>query len=604
MSRVIAIEGPIAEDAHVSWAAAAIVDSTGSIRNSVTGPTTSEDTENLESRGLLTRLEKPFPVPAEWKDAPLIIVVVSVGSPFYDVLRVDTGRLGGVKAKKAQNYHYYLCRSRDAFALYAKEVIQGILGQCLAHHSFDTVSLEPVRIGLSLDPSHPYLNVLRALIQGGQEPRIRLAKANTRGARGQKAFDELHNALTSGDKRYELTYNQGVAAGGGFDIDAGWKILRHLKEVHPKLQKQIVEDFPFLHKSPPPRLHEMRPGSAMLSFATDIEGRTLGERVGRYLELRLLERSLSGDVPGDLSRDFSFCTSLEGIIRPDSSTFLKHKSLESESSEPVSQDEVPIEEVKRSQLVLLGIQTGIIKDTARAEIRLFPGPRGVVLVSTQQDFEGKIPRGAELLTSKESLFRVFVYKLTRVTDNRGRERFYMEEARPLEKSPQRIDALPSSVVQGAFCVVQPIEISTAGNELRIDKHKLSRPSAENQKASMNWLQKYANICYEIELDQRRQQRWLPPARSLRPGSLDRVLVSLDALGGKIDVSRLVEEISRRFDLQVRVNNTRREVILHPKLLQLVGESKKHMELSQLGRRHLAAYKEAEGNTGLHPSQSK
>jgi hypothetical protein len=113
------------------------------------------------------------------------------------------------------------------------------------------------------------------------------------------------------------------------------------------------------------------------------------------------------------------------------------------------------------------------------------------------------------------------------------------------------------------------------------------------------MEEYAKLCGELEIAQASLSgvgQWVRPGRAPAPRAIDRVLVSVDALGGEAPVSDVVVEINRRYRVAVRINNTRREALRFPDLLEITGQQGRDLRLTPRGRAYARAFASAGGAT--------
>jgi hypothetical protein len=111
-----------------------------------------------------------------------------------------------------------------------------------------------------------------------------------------------------------------------------------------------------------------------------------------------------------------------------------------------------------------------------------------------------------------------------------------------------------------------------------------------------FLKAYAERCKAFELaDHPFRVSWLPP-HDPKTTAVGRALVALNELGGEAFVPDVVATINRLFNTTVRVNNTRREVIRHPDLLEFHPDDDSVMRWTAVGRSFYSVYVAAGGPT--------
>jgi len=605
MTTVVGFEGELSQGFHATWGTAAL-----KVGNRLLNPTSGlqapwADASRLANDGQLHLFSREITIADREATNPLVVVAVNPTSRFRDFLVLEKGRHGGViTIVRLPEVTALVVRNTDALRLYSRDVAHGIISRVLSapDSAADPNSAEIVRAGLALDPNHPYLNALRAHLSNRGETARRLARACVRGDRGFAAFDEFYNALTSGKKNYELRYEGGVAEGGGLDVDHARTILKGVVSAVKSLAAEIRHDFPFLPKSAAPRLVALVPGSARLQFASNIENHSMGDRVARYLELRSLERALQGDAPEAISDSPGFDTAITAIVRPSLTIETKLSQKPFEDSEPMLvtlEEPTAGTEVTDELFCILGVFTGALSDSGKVELRVFPGSRGRLLLSTNDDGEGQTPAGLEFLAGKQMpLHRLVIADLLRRTDRQGRERFFIRGLRVVQENhDDSINAVPSCIVRGAYLAAGHIDVRlSASGQVEIGSDTVDG-FANSQPSAYSWLIRYRDMVRNFELSYP-SPAWYPAVRPPRPSTLERTLISLAGLGGKADANELAEEVSRRFETISRVNNTRREAIRHPDLLEYADEARKVVALSSLGQRYAEVYRKAGGDCGL------
>jgi hypothetical protein len=602
---VVGFEAQLHSITHATWGTAAV-----RIGNELVNPTTQlradiAQLDVLERDGLLSRFSREIPIAEEEAVHPLIVIAIRQESPYSSILSVEKNRLGGVVKRAARDkITFFVVRDREGLRQFSRDVAHRIIRLV-----FDSVEgaehLELVRAGLVLDPAHPYLNAMRAYFTSGRGDHVvRLARACVKGHRGGAAFDEMLNALSSGGKEHVLEYEKGITSGGGLDINYAARILGSIEKAIKKLRPEVKIDFPFLPDVPFPRLHKLEPGSARLHFVAErsqedeLERGKIGERVARYLELRALERALQGDAPPDLADDLALDDALEIIARPAPNTSLRQKPFEKDEPEPVYFDgDVPHGDVVDNEFTVLGVFTGVFTEGNKLEARMFPGARGRLLLSTVDDGYGKEPEGLVFLQAGTlQLYSLAVLSLIRRTDGQRYQRFFLRGLRLLQDGDRwDIDAVPSSLVRGAFRFVNGLQVANERSGVRFGAKQLP-PFRRERNAVYDWLREYRVESERVEVLDSRQE-WLRAIRPPRPASAARAVVSLHYLGGESTANELAEEISRRFDTIARVNNTRREVIRNGRLLEFVGFDQKLVRLTEYGKAYFDAYLKAGGDTG-------
>ena len=600
MTSIVAFEGSLDDDYHATWGTAAL-----QVGDELVNPTTGfrgpiQLLRELSESGSLFVLSKPIPLPDESQETPLILIAVNSKSPFASTLAVDMGRHGGLlKRAKSDGAICFVARDADALRQYTKDAAHKVIANVLAEKQASENSLAHVGAGLALDPSHPYLNALRVHFAPGASDRLEtLARSCTRGAKGREAFEEFLRALRNAGQRHVLSYRDGITTGGGIDVSYAVEIFGDLSKVIKELRKDVQNNFPFLPSPPLPRLSAMHSGSADLEFVADVQEATLGERVARYLELRALERALQGDSPHELVDNIKFEKALEGVAYPTPDTSLFQKPLDKETEEPVTVDMLPEGDVNDEHLSLVGFVTGVLSEAGKIEVRVFPGVRGRLLLSSTDSGIGERPDGIGLFADAGhiDLYTLVFLNLLRRTDSFGRERTFLESVNSFDDGSRTVICVPSSVVRGTYRHTELIVATRQHSRLRIGEVEVPVDLVSKREPTYNWLNEYRKICENIELTDTRME-WTRTVRAPKPSSLDRVLVALHKLGGRAYATDLAEEVSRRFGRIARVNNTRREVIRHADLMSFQGDDQKIVSISDRGQLYVKAYVSAAGDIG-------
>ena len=600
MKSVVAFEGSLDEAYHATWGTAAL-----RVGDELVNPTTGfrgpiQLLHELSESGSLFTFSRPIRLPDDTPETALILIAINSESPFVKTLTVEKGRHGGLlKCARRDGAICSVVRDTDALRLYTKDVAHKVIGTVLAEKRASETLVAHVSAGLALDPSHPFLNALRVyLAPNSNEGLEALTRSCTRGAKGRETFDEFLRALNNDGQTHILSYRDGITAGGGIDVGYAIEILGYLKTVIKELGKDVRDNFPFLPRSPLPRISAMSSGSASLQFVADIKEATLGERVARYLELRALERALQGDSPGDLADDIKFEKALEGVARPTPETSLFQKPLNKETEEPVTIDTLPEGDVEDEPLSLVGFVTGVLSEAGKIEVRVFPGIRGRLLLSATDSGVGEKPDGVGLFADAGhiDLYTLVSLDLLRRTDSSGRERTFLQGVQPFKDGCHTILCVPSSVVRGTYRLTQPIVATRQLSRLHIGNVEIPVDLVPKKASTYAWLQAYRKICEDIELTDSRME-WTRPARAPKPPSLTRVLVALHELGGCAYATDLAEEVSRRFGQIARVNNTRREVHRHSELMHFQDDDRKIVSISDRGRLFVKTYMLAAGDVG-------
>ena len=613
--RVIGFEGSRDDGSPVNWGTAAIADE-DRILNAVTRQRSALDRlDELVEDGHLTRFKRPLQIDTKAAELPLVVVELVRASPLFPFLAADTGRIGGLTANRAGREHYvYIFDGQESMDLYAHEIASRIAQELLYRDWSGKRPLAAalVNAGLVLTSQHPALNALRvAWLPESRRDRARsLALACIESEADTEAFTDLLDALTAGDdETYVIKYEEGIAQGGGLDVDQGARILGGAKSAHAPLAKEVVRRHPYLSEPPPPRFNNMMAASATLHFTAHIEGRPLGEAVARRLELRMLERGVRGEALPVMPEEqrAKLEKAIDTLRRPDDETTVSHVPIGKTESEPLSGDiDKPRARVHRSEpLTMLGYQSGMINDADQVEIMVFPPVgnhhRGRLLLKTHDDGDGNEPIGVRpLQEGGDLLSHVMAVTILRIVDAHGRESTHLRKVKPLGVGGHVVvTAIPSSVVDGAVMYGLYLDVRRpSSNRIVCDLGAVKGTGQLTLRGAREWMEQYAARCqaYELAGHHNVPVRYWRPARPHAPSALHRLLVVLKAEGGAASQSHVVAQINERFGGNVRINNTRREVIHNPSLLAFDEEDRRIIRLLPDGEAVAAAFERAGGKT--------
>ena len=493
----------------------------------------------------------------------------------------------------------YIFSDSDAFGRYAKEVADAIVSDILySGMPASEPNRELVRLALILASGNPALNAVRVFLSENNTSFVeRMARASVRPPSAIIDFELLLRALRSDKDEYELKYEEGAAAGGGFDVDVAVSTLSAIQLAHKSFKPTLERQYPFIREIPSPRFREMRAASAELHFVSSVAHRPLGDRVARYLSLHFLEESLRGSDPTVVPQSRELQQAIRRIAQPSSETRLSQKRLEKQDREEVTYVAAPRPSVERSGVLkVLGVISGLEKDFM-AELQIAPSWR--LTVSTTNNGDGEPPSGADATRGAQFLRKAFVFSIFRESKGDGTDRFFLVEMRALGAGAiDELTAIPSSVVPEAFVIGLKLTVQcpTAETVSVADLGALGDLPTGTLASSHTFIRTYGDTCRAFELaDHSVRLSWLQP-NDPKATSLGRVLVALDELGGEAFVPDVVAMINRLYNVTVRVNNTRREVYRHTDLLEFAPEDESVMRWTALGKAFHAAYVAAGGPT--------
>lgn len=599
MIEVIAFEGACGEHAPLCWGAAAVLDSAGLVRNAVTQRTSREpNLHDLGQRRAVTLIDPPIRLKSTSPDHPLVVLSIPRNSPAAEIAKPDLGKPGlpgeVLAASHRTDVHLYVFESPDGLRAYARRTISRIIAFALAGDESEAAARSYLDVGLALDPGHGMLNALYVYLAEGDDPMAEafsLAQFND-----TKEFSEFNLFLAAcrsdrAEQSYVLKYRGGMAEGGGFDVHNGYRTLHALHKIHKHMQVELRRQFPFMKgKSPEPRIREVRDRSAELHLVPSIPQGGLRDRLARYLELNILSEMISGNVPESLQQDAELATALETVRRPSPDTVLLHRPLGQSEVRPVlpSDIEPDPDHIVQHEVTTLGYKTGIYKDFGRVELRVFPGRHWRLSVPIDDDGFGEKPKNVEMIIGGPALSGLALLTLLRRVTPSGKESWFLRSVRLLKEGERAVlTGFPSSVVPSAV-VLTEVELDISDGQLRLGPEgtQLSATAAHDISATHDWIGEYAKLCADIEFTS--NVRWAPPSRGVKHTALVRILEALPTSGERLPVDVLVRRINEAHEVDVRVNNTRREILANPHLVELTND--KTAAITQRGVSYLRAFR--------------
>lgn len=601
--RLLGFEGNRDEESPVNWGVAALADET-SIVNAVTRRRTPlAHLEELVSDGHLSTV-KGFDIKEEFQEEPLIVLELVRKDPAFPLLQPDTGKAGGlVQHRTGRDAFVYLFAGQESFDRYAAEVASKIVRECLYGAEWEDKAARDhvVRAGCILASHHAGINALRTawLPPRFRERAKKLALLGLPTDAEREAFLEFLEAITaSADEDYVIKYVDGIAHGGGLDVDHGEKILGSARQAHKPLAAEVVRLYPFLEEPPPPRFHYMKAASASFHFTAQVEGQPLGERVARRLELRMLERSLRGEkVIPDGARD-ELEKALQTLRSPDEDTTVSHVPI---GGTEERLDDVSVSNRTRARrsepFTVLGYQSGLVKLGDEVEVVLFP-PVGkhhynLLRLRTRDDGDGNEPLGARPMQEGDRswLFQPLLLTLMRAIDNRGREHTHLRKVKLIAPGERgTFTAIPSSVVDGVVLhgFSMPFR-RIGGDRFSCDIGAFGGLSHSTLKGAREWMNEFAAVCAQFELKPTtRSFKIWRPVKPPEPSAAQRILVALSEGDGALHQAELVDSVNRIFGENVRTNNTRREVLRNADLFAFDQSDARVVRMTEKGRLVAAA----------------
>ena len=317
----------------------------------------------------------------------------------------------------------------------------------------------------------------------------------------------------------------------------------------------------------------------------------------------MLQEIVRGNVPRDLQGDADFQAALSALLNPDPDTRVLQTPLGQLESEPVAfQSPFEVRSARPdARLRLFGAVEGITKEVRRAELKFSCSVRESV--STTDDGQGNAPEGNSLFQRQNDfLFRAAIFGATRYVDQNGRYRFYLNSCSVLSSGEAaQIDAVPSSVVLGAFLVLPaPMWVSVAATgEVTIDGTSIGSTQRPNLQTMGQMLSQFESWARDVEISvaEKGLGNWVRAVHPRRPSALYRLMVALDARGGSGVVSDVIADVNELFDTAVRRNNTFREITRNQELLETDSDDDDFIRLTDRGQLLVDIYKKAGGDLG-------
>lgn len=611
MIHVVGFEGRRDAESPVNWGAAALSDGEHLINAATKRRGAIADLQYLEEEGHLARLERPIKVPDAFAESPLVVAELKKTDLAYPLLGADTGKSGGLAAHgHTDAVQIYVFETNATFDAYCARVATSLMQSALYEERTSDQRQHLVRVGLLLASNHPALNALRvSMVPFGRRERAREVALRKIDEADQAMFETILWALTTLNSEYVIKYEGGVSEGGGLDLNEMEHIVRNTRATHQPFVSRMAKVYPFLRKPPEPRLRDLKgAASAHFHFVADVKGELFGERVARLLELRMLEDSLAGEMPVDLP-DREKVEKAVGVIRaPSADTKASHVTFgRGELRLYVGESERKQESARRSEpLIMLGYQSGLIREADEVEIMLAPPSRrrGLMLRTTDNG-DGEDPIGVRKMrqTGSDLLFAPACFTLMRVVQaGEERDTTYLREVQnlPIGKG-RKLTAIPSSVLDGAIMYNFEIGIHrTSANTIATDIGRIDGVNDRTLVGARKWMESFATLCEEFEIDPPaqvlRRIRYWKPAKLPQATPLQRVLVVLRELGGRAHQSHLIAAIDERYGGNARTNNTRREVIRNPTLLAFADDDQRTITLLERGKKVAEAYIRAGGRS--------
>lgn len=570
--RIIGVEGHFSADSPVTWGAA-VIDEGDRIVNSFTRRSClAGDLERLLGRGAITRLSGELGLPSGNDGRGVVVLVINKDHTLHHSFLPDLNRDSGILTKYlSQNgQSAFVFSNKSRFLSYVKYTSNTIIGKCLLGSVAGESQDKLLSYSLIIDPRNPILLALR-VVNAPNERRTRLEHlASSLLGNDENLVEPFQSMIAActgsrDELTYRIKYEDGVAEGGGLDVDVAANQLRAIDQVAKKVRPLVLDKYPFLAAAPDvkPRLGWLETGSASLNLCADVEGASLVERVYRYFELQELQDVLQDNIPDRLSRDHDFQKHVEKIIHPTDDTRTYYTLLGSSTQESASFQPVPQEGGSYDvSLAMLGFIIGIRNTVKKVEIKLFP--RESQRLSIVDNGSGETPAGANIFKERnDCLFRPAYYRVSRYSDV-DHERFCLSEISLLTRSSPhfKLNSFPSSVLPGAFVINQNMRIRLEEGAIWIDEDCAFRLHGQYTLAHVTEvIDSYAEWCRqrEFSLADSKESRWLRPLKTKLSAAMKIVLALHKLRQEKSSLSTIIEYLIDNFQHKgpVRRNNTRK-----------------------------------------------
>lgn len=595
---VVGMEGFWPEDSPIAWGAAAIAKSDGAevdieIENSVTGRSIQQPEFMQLVRELAITPTPRISVPRS--DA---LIVFSVRRSFASS-SLFLNEEPAVARRATQAAWHRVYEYPEQFERFSRRVVDDIVRDIIRdikHEEAETL----LRLSVVLRPTYPLAHALRTLIAPEEQKRRvrRTARASIPPSEWEE-YETLCRVLAGDSHRYELKYSGGIAKGGGMDLDQTVVQLSALERLHERFREDLVNDctiFDSIADVPAPRLHELRAASAGLHFEVNVEGEDLLTRLARFLELKLLQQVVSGEIPEDMSSDPAFMEAVQTLLHPSDDTQVEERRPDATEYRKVEFSTFEPEELlPTNSFNCFCFLQGIISEARRVELKVAPKTR--YEVSTRNNGFDEPPSGIEALASgREFLFEPTVASLTRfATPSGSRERIYAAGFEVLATAGRaEFSWIPSFLAPGAFVRVGVHVVERDGEGiLSFDGIPLLAglltPGLDRIAA---WLRSFADWCTNIELESSpHTDDWIVPARRREPTAFARILDVMSDTGPRSSVDDIVIRLQAKFGSRVRRNNTRRTAASNSRFFQLVDsdDDGSFIELLPAGKKAVNVY---------------
>jgi len=613
MTQIIGMEGTWPDRVAVAWGAAA-VRSGDTVRNSFSGHTIAfDELANGRPTDIEAYVPLPKPVRVQPVHAPKDLVVVAIRRKhtnsylFRTRKRTQPGEIGRVRDT---NTDFYVFDSRGSFRDYARAIIRRIVVHVLGASEQlgqgvlvgDVEHLKLIREGLVLDARNPYLHALRvALTPATQEAAEGIARALMQSdPQRLRTFKHILKIFRGERVLYTVKYEDGIASGGGFDPDSAAKIFEALQRVLRNLRKARAQRGSTVADSPPRVL--LAAGSAKLTFEVQLQAGPAQEpmrdpivdRIGRYLEIRDLQRALLGDMPPALTGNASFREALDDLVNPRQATKVFHQPLdESEYVSVLVDPFVADGNLFSRPFSVFGVPQGFNhRHSPRVDITMSSYIREVVRID--DNGQGETPLGLHAFEQHDFMNRPFVFQFRRQMNQRkARYKYWLLSIQRLEQGKiYSIDSVPSSVVPGGFVMGPTHTLTVSEDEVHIDGAAVG-PYGTNLGGWTRFFDNYMHWCRAAEIAALDDlSEWLVPPKVTPMTRVAELLLALESLGGDAEYETVVALVGKTHSARslYRLHETGDLIAVHER------DGDLWWSLTDAGERFLKVYHRATATT--------
>ncbi len=554
MTSVVGYEGRRAADAVASWGAAA-VERDGQLINGVTGHTLAAGDgvlANLAARGRLTLFNLALELPARARVPEIVFQCQRsffeewrLGTYIDDSLILDYHAQAGDDDKR---WTTIVFKKKSSFTMF-REHCAAALAHILLYPDGEPVQTKKVlSAGLVLSAHHPVLNAFRAWQEPNDATWAKMCRASVQTEGGQSTFDDIIEGWRAADNkdRWALYYKSKDNAVKGIASEDALNLFGALVKVNTVYSATLKRDYPFLKKPPANHFDRFEAASARFEFISATVKSSPGEQVARFLETRMLQRALDGNLPPDPKPELTEAIAV--IARPPQYTEVEQKPMGEVSLRPILQTElVPDAQLPKptwasssERMTLLGYHSGTMDDAKKTQLTLSPDCWRTV----HRDEE---TRGADdFRNARRTLYLPVVFEVVREVSSRGTYSYRLKSIELLGVEARQVTALPSQLVRDAFLLDCKVKVSFAKAEgvLHVDATTLSIGTVPTIDRAHEWMRRFGDLCTGRELGW--TGRRLSPVVVRGVEKQDRALLALRELKGTATIVQVVEWLEDKY----------------------------------------------------------